>query len=1083
MQKILLSFALTVLMAISSVGGGFAQNQQVSGSVKGPDGEPLLGATVIVTQTQAAVLTDAGGLFSISAPKDGTLKVSYLGLKTTEIAIDGRTRLDIVMEHDNKQIDEVIVVAFGSQKKESFTGSAGILKKEDLALLQNSNPAAALQGRVAGLILNNSSGQFGESPSITIRGVGSISSGTEPLYIVDGMPFEGNLDRINSNDIESITVLKDAASNALYGARGANGVVMITTKKGSGVGDQVGDAKITFDAKWGVNTSGLQSYEYIKNPAKWYETYYTALYNKFIREEGATQETAHRKANDALMDSGSGPGYIVYSLPDGADLIGTDGKLNSAASLGRSYTSDDGQSYYLTPDDWEDEILRNGLRQEYNISISGGSRRLSYYSSFGYLNSKGITDNSDMERFTGRLKADYQAKKWLKTGASMSYTRNSYDKISEGTYGSTSNVFTFIHAIGPIYPMYVRSDKNTIMRDEWGQQMYDFGNGSYPGLSRQSMSGSNPAFNNKYNQNNTEGNNFIGNVYADINFMPDLKLTLNASMNDDEYRYTGVTDPFTEHYGTTSDNGYVYKSHSRRFTYNYQQILNWTPSYGKNHLNIMVGHEYFNRRFYYLYAARYNMAIDGNSELNGALNDSQTSSSYVNRYNNEGYFGRVLYDYDDKYFLSASYRRDASSRFAKENRWGNFWSAGAAWLINRESWFEAKWVDQLKLKFSVGSQGNDNIGDYLYTDQYSIGVDSDNNPTYEFYQKGTKNITWETNTNWNAGVEFSLFGDRLSGSVDYFYRKTSDMLFKVTTAPSIGYTNYYANVGDMRNSGIEVVLNGTVIRTQNIRWDLNLNISHVANKILSLPADIKTLNVEGHDGYSHADPSYVSKYKYFFGEDLPLYTWYMPRYAGVDEEGLSLWYKYELDDEGNRTGNLITTGEYSQADDFLCGTALPKVSGGFGTTFYAYGFDLTLQCAYQIGGKALDYNYMSSLSAPSAGFGGNWHKDVAKAWTPENHTNVPRFVAGDANQNSRSDRFLISASYLSLQTLALGYTLPQKWTNKLSIGSIRVYLSCENLAYLSARKGFDPRQSLMGFVNAQTYTPIRSISGGFTINF
>ena len=1072
--SILLSSGLILGFTFEGGGNLYAQSVAVRGLVKANDGTPIIGASVVVSGTTNGVSTDRNGNFSIKAPADGSLSVSYIGYRNQNVSINKKTFVEIVLEPDIVGIDDVIVVAFGQQKRESFTGSAGIIKSDEIGLAQNSNPINALSGRVAGVQLNSSSGQFGESPSLTIRGVGSISSGTEPLYIVDGMPYDGNLDRINPQDIESMTVLKDAASNALYGARGANGVVMITTKKG-----KAGEASITVDAKWGVNSSALQSYDYIKNPKEWYETYYKGLYNKYIREEGATPESANAAANAIIADAGS---YIVYTIPSGENLIGLDGKLNPNSTLGSFYEGNDGKTYWLQPDDWEDIMLKSGFRQEYNASISGASDKVNYYASFGYLDSEGITDNSHMDRFTARIKADYQARKWLRTGVNASYAKNKYDKISEGTIGSTGNIFSFIHAIGPIFPMYLRDENKQIMIDDAGQQMYDFGNTA--GLNRNSFAGSNPAFFNKYNTNETEGNAFSGSAYADFNILPNLRFTFNAGMNSDEYRRNIVSDPYAESYSTTELNGSVSVSHSRRYSWNSQQILNWTPQIGQtHHFDLMVGHEYYDTKFTYLYGYRYNMSFSNNHELNGALIDGSQSSSYKSEYNNEGYFSRLMYDYDNKYYLSASFRRDASSRFAKANRWGNFWSLGAAWLINKENWFHADWVSLLKFKLSVGSQGNDNIGDFRYVDTYNMLIDGDNLPAFTFREKGSPDITWETNTNWNTGFDFELFGGRLGGSMDYFYRKTSDMLFQVSTAPEIGYASYYSNVGDMRNSGVELQLNGTVIDKKDLRLDLNFNISHVKNKILSLPAELKTLDVEGHAGYSYSDPSYVSKYKYYYGENLPLYTWYMPKYAGVNEEGLSTWYKNETDAENNPTGNIITTTEYSQADDFLCGTSLPDVYGGFGLSLYAYGFDLTANFTYQLGGKALDYNYMSSLTASSGSAGGNWHEDVAKSWTPENPTNYPRFVAGDSNQNARSNRFLASASYLNFQTLSVGYTIPEKLTRKFKVSSMRVYLSCDNVCYVSTRRGFDPRQSITGFVNAQVYSPIRTISGGVTLKF
>lgn len=394
----------------------------------------------------------------------------------------------------------------------------------------------------------------------------------------------------------------------------------------------------------------------------------------------------------------------------------------------------------------------------------------------------------------------------------------------------------------------------------------------------------------------------------------------------------------------------------------------------------MLGHEYYDYKYEYLKASGYNIGIDGTFELATVLNLDNNPTSYSRSYNNEGYFFRAMYNYDTKYFGSVSYRRDASSNFSKDNRWDNFWSVGSAWLISKESFYNIPWANTMKLKASVGSQGNDNIGSYigdvLYADSYTI-VNNDNEAAYQWRQKGASDIAWETNTNWNVGLEFDLFQGRLGGSVDYFYRKTSDMLFSLNTPPSIGYTCYYINLGDMRNSGIELALQAMPIRNKDFQWDINFNITHVKNKVLTLPDKIKTTKVEGHDGYVNLDKSFVSKYKYFVAEGLSLYTWYLPKFASMDPDtGESLFYKDILNDAGNVTGQE-TTKDVNQATDYLIGDALPKFSGGLGTTLRYRNFDFSINLNYQIGGKAYDYVYQLLMHTGGTS-STNWHKDIFK---------------------------------------------------------------------------------------------------------
>ena len=492
----------------------------------------------------------------------------------------------------------------------------------------------------------------------------------------------------------------------------------------------------------------------------------------------------------------------------------------------------------------------------------------------------------------------------------------------------------------------------------------------------------------------------------------------------------------------------------------------------------MVGHEYYNQTFYLLGAAKSHMLTGENDELSGAIIDMQNAGSSRLEYNNEGYFARVMYDYSNKYFLSASFRRDASSRFHSKHRWGNFWSVGGAWIITREDFMAGthEWLDNLKFKASIGSQGNDNIGDFRYTNTYTI-ENANGKVSTVFRDKGSENITWETNSNFNTGLEFSLYRGVVSGGVEYFLRRTTDMLLSFPTPPSLGYSSYYANVGDMRNSGIEIELNFMPVNREHVQWNLNLNMTHLRNKITMLPPERRTKEVEGYRGYVSGTT--------FFGEGLPMYTFYMKKFAGVSDEGKSMWYMDELDGEKNPTGRRVTTTEYAKATDYLCGNPIPDLYGGFGTSLNFYGFDFSVAFTYQIGGLAYDSGYAAAMYSPAnKSTGQNWHKDILNAWSPENPTSrIPRLQYEDQNQNANSDRFLMNASYLNLQNINFGYTLPSKITQKFGVGKLRVYLSCENVWYWSKRQGFDPRYSYSGSTSQASYSPVRTISGGINLQF
>ena len=1062
----------TALALTVSTFAALAQNISVSGTVKDESGEPIVGANVVLVGNNTVyALTDVAGAFKLSVPKNGSLDVSCMGYQSAVVPVNGQNTLTIVLKDDAQLLDETIVVAFGTSTKESFTGSAKVVNSETLGQSQVSAVTSALTGKVAGVQTTVTSGAPGSAPSIRIRGFSSISAGNAPLYVVDGMPYDGDINNINPADVESMTVLKDAASNALYGARGANGVIIITTKR-----SRDRDAVITFDAKVGVNMKAYQSYDVITDPAMFYETHYKALYDSYILG-GASPATAWARANSTITGpaAAGGLGYQVYSVPDGERFIGSNGKINPNATIGNKVTYQ-GQDYLLKPDDWEAAGFRNSMRQEYNLSVAGGGDKSNIYASLGYLTNEGITYNSDMRRLTGRLRADYQAKPWVKFTGNVSYANYNYNSLSgDGGSGDSGNIWAYTSQMAPIYPLVVRDGNGNQIIDANGIGLLDYGDGEMnAGLTRPFLPNNNALLANKLNTRNSEGNAFTASTAADFSFLKYFKFTVNASLALDEYRYTQVLNPY---YGQfASSGGTVSKSHTRTTDMNTQQLLNYTQSFGQHTVNVMLGHEWYDRNVAYLSASKSKMFSQTNKELAGAVVDGQSAYSYTSEYNNEGYFVRAQYDDNNTIFLSASFRRDASSRFHPKHRWGNFWSVGAAWIISKEKWFNASWVDMLKLKASYGSQGNDNIGSYLYTDRYDI-VPSDGEIAVTFSGKGKEDITWETNRNFNIGTEFTLFHGILDGSVEYFNRTTTDMLFSFTVAPSLGYTSYYDNVGDMRNQGVEISLTANILNKKDLKWDVNFNATKVMNKILYLHDDVKTLNVDGYDGYNSGT--------YFYGQGLPLYTRYLKKYAGVDPQtGESLWWKKNLDEDGNVTSEE-KTNNYSSASYYLGNDAIPDWYGGFGTSFFWKGFDFAVNFSYQLGGKAYDSGYAALMSPPTAGnTGTNFHVDVLKSWTKENpSTTIPRFVYGDVYTAYTSDRFIENASYLNIENINVGYTFPSKWTKKVGIQSLRLYAACENVFYWSVRKGFDPRGSFSGNGSFASYIPVRTLSGGVTFKF
>ena len=1066
----MLIFVATMMVTVSAL----AQKLNVRGTVIDENKEAVIGASVLIKGSNIGTKTDIYGQFLLDGVKSGSeLVISYVGMKTK--TVQARSSLSIVLENDDQILDEVMVVAFGEQKKSSFTGSAGVVDSKKLEQRQVTNVMEALQGNVAGLQAYSHSGAPDAAPEFRIRGISSINAGKAPLIVLDGAPYDGDWNSINPSDVASVTVLKDAASNALYGARGANGVIIVTTKKG-----EKARTSITLDVKLGTSSRASKRYETIDDPAQYIETNYKALYNNYINQ-GQTIASAHANANKTLTESSQngGLGYVPYAVPAGQYLVGDNGKLNPSATLGNRVYND-GQVYTIMPDDWIDEAYRNATRQEYNLSINGGGDNGTFFVSLGYLNADGIAVGSDYERYTSRLKATYQATKWLNVGGNVSFARSTTNNgadVSDTEDSGANNIYSQIIMMGPIYPVYLRDGEGNILRNENGI-VGDFGDGQVMGsdMVRPYLTQVNGIAEASMNTNKWVITNFSLNGFADFDIWDGLKATVNANIYSYQEKYTSTQQPFYGFGHMSYPSGYVYKYNSSIFTQNYQQLLKYNKRFGKHNVSLLAGHESYKSNTDYLYADRKNMfSYWGNQELNGATT-YMSNGGYKVDYNTEGWIFRGLYDFDGKYFGQVSYRRDASSRFHPDHRWGNFYSFGGAWIITKEEWMkDVKWLNELKLKASFGQNGNDNIGDFLYTDLYNINKGDGNDITLTLSSIGNEDITWETITNINLGVEFQMFNNRLRGSVEYFYRKTTDMLSWVTVPLELGYSGSYYNVGDMSNKGIEMELSGEPIVTKNFRWTVGANLTAYKNEVLKLNDSNKFNTLDGHPGYTSGS--------YFYGEGLPMYTWRLRKYAGVNENGESMWYKHA--DDGSLTTTTDPTSITLDKDFFDCGTALPDFYGGFNTGISAYGIDLNVSFAYSVGGKVMDWTYMQLMQNPQSGLTGMaMHQDLLNAWSADNTTsNVPRLCYNDQYANYTSDRFLTDGSWLALQNITLGYNLPKKWMNSLGINGIHIAVSGENLTYWSKRKGLDPRLNASGSISATKYAPARTITGSISVKF
>lgn len=1056
MKKILMMFVLALATTALTLG----QTVPIRGTItSSDDGLGIPGVTITVKGTTLGVLSDADGKYSITVPNDAAVLVfSYIGMKKQEIEVKGKTVIDVVLVPDQVGLDEVVVTAYGTSSKGSFTGSASVLKSDDIEKRQVSNVTNALVGAVAGVQILSANGQPGTSATVRVRGVGSINAGSDPLYVIDGVPFDGDLSSINSVDIASMTVLKDAASTALYGSRGANGIIMITTKKGVS-----GKSQISFDAKRGVNSRAITNYSVLTSPKDYIETEYQAIYNAGLYNLNYTPENANIYANQKITsDSEGGSGYQIYTVPSGESLVGADGKLNPNATLGYS----DGK-YYYTPDNWADEMFKHNKREEYNLSMTGADNKYNYYMSLGYLDDQGVISGSGFTRISARLKGDYQMKEWLKVGANVNYINSMSNYPSEQTSTTSSgNAFYVANSIAPIYPLYVRDATTHAIMLNNGRKVYDYGDGVSTNFSRTFMSIANPAGDLIYNKRDYLMDILNTTLHADLTPVKGLKITAQYGLNLDNTIYKDLGNAYmgqSAQYGGTAS-----QQQTRTSGFDQQYIAYYQFNLNHDHqFDITVGYDGYTYQTENVWGNAQNLYNPESYYLDNAIDNLNTGGS-KDTYSQEGIFGRLNYSFKDKYFGNVSYRRDASSRFSPDNRWGDFYSGSVAWMINKEYFLAGtSWIDMLKLKASYGQQGNDAIGNYYaWLDQFKVsgsnGVFSDGTLIY----KGNPDLTWETSVSYNVGADFAFFRNKLSGSIEYFGRRSSDMLYNKPVAGSLGYTSIPMNVGSMTNSGVEIDLTGSVLKTEKLSWNIFANATFIKNKINKLHPDLNGKLIDGTRIYE---------------EGQSMYRMYLVDWAGVDPTtGKALYWAKDADNAAIKTDDYTVAQKYKVSTTNL----MPKVYGGFGTSIDAYGFDVSVQFSYQLGGRIYDSGYAGLMHGGTPNnAGNNWHTDIRKAWTPNNtKTDVPRLDANDLYANSTSTRFLVSSNYLSFNNFTVGYTIPSELTQKMQIEKIRVFFVADNVGLISSRKGLDPRQS---FISATTalYTPIRTVSGGINLTF
>jgi TonB-linked SusC/RagA family outer membrane protein len=1033
---------LCILLFLLLSGYTYAQIT-VTGTVSDDSG-PLPGVSVIVKNTTQGVATDFDGNYSITVNSGQTLVFSFIGMVTQEVLITNQTTVNITLEQDAAVLDEVIVTAYGTSTKEAFTGSASVIGSEELAIRNVTSPIAAIEGKATGVQFTSANGQPGSSPGIIIRGVGTLNGSAQPLYVVDGVQYEGGLNTINQEDIASFTILKDAASTSLYGSRAANGVVLITTKSGT-----KGDIKVSVSSQGGLVSRSISEYDEV-TPGQYYEMMWEGLRNT----TAAGGDPAYASANIYGVLA-----YNPFDVPND-QIVGTDGRLNPSANL-----------IYKSLN-WYDFMERTAVRMNHNVNVSGGGDNHSIFFSASYLDEEGYVKTSNYDRLTTRLNAEFEVNDWITLGGSANITIAESKGPDSGGTGSIVNPFGFAKNIGSIYPVFVNDLDGNILRDEAGRPVFDAGEG-YPEFnigSRPINQGRHALqeliLNDELDRDNTYGLRF----FTDIKIIDGLRFRVNYGRDINE----GLNKEYENNIiGDAQPTGRYRENRFRREVENFNQILTYTKSFNDVHnVEITAGHESFDRTFSGFNALGIDQVAEGIYEFDNFATPVSVGGSTTNK-TVEGYFLRANYNYNNRYYLSASARRDGSSVFNEKSRWGNFYSVGASWRIDQEAFMDnVSFVDRLKIRASYGEVGNDNLGDFFLS-QPRYGLTSNaGNPAIIWSEIGNADLQWETVESFDVALEFALFNNFLDGTIEYYKKTSSDLLYDLPIALSNGLNSFPTNIGDMFNSGWEIGLTGHLINNDDFQWDMTLQASTFKNEITSLP-----------------DPFINGSKRWAEGRSR--YDFYLLHTAGVDpDNGDQLFFMYEFDDDGNSipvldaNGNHETTNDWEDTERTYTGdSTIPDLLGSISNSLSYKGFSLDFLITYGIGGTFIDNGYSAMMH--SGTYGRSLHPDILNAWRqPGDITNVPRMQNGSTDLvRTQSSRFLTDASFWALKNVNLGYNFNNNITNALGVDNLRISVSGENLFLKSERDGLDPQYNLAGTPSGNDYSPSRIVSVGLNVAF
>ena len=974
----------------------FAQQITVQGVVKDQTGETVIGASVMEKGTTNGTITGIDGDFSLNMSSNGTLVVSFVGYKTQEVQVKGQKQLQVVLSEDAEMLDEVVVIGYGTMKKSDLTGAVSSIGNKDIKDSPVSNLGQAIQGKISGVQIVDA-GKPGDNVSIKIRGLGSINN-CDPLVVIDGVPTDLGLSSLNMADVERLDVLKDASATAIYGSRGANGVVMITTKRGT-----EGKGKLAVSANYSFqNATNVPS---LLNAAQYAEL-----------------------SNDMMVNSGRNPN------PEWAN----------PSELGAGT-------------DWMDELLRTGVMQNYTVSYSGGNEKSHYYVSGGFLDQSGIVKSVNYRRFTFQSNSDAQVLKWLKFSNNITF---SADTKKSGSY----SIGDALKAL-PIYPV----------KNEDGSWSGPDGNSEWYGSTR------NPIGPTELNKSQTDGYNFLANLTAELTFTKWLKFKSTFGY-DAKFWFI---DNFTPKYNwkpTPTEETSRYKSDNKSFTYLWDNYFLFDHTFAEKHrVGLMAGMSAQWNTNDYLNAQKNVFMFDNVHEMdNGeemyAIGGNETEWALLS------YMARVNYSYEDRYLLTATIRRDGSSRFGKKHRWGTFPSVSVAWRASQEKWFPKNdYINDLKVRAGYGVTGSQaSVGNYSYlasynTSVYPFGISSGNQTALVSSTLANPYIHWEEVAQTNIGFDASLFNSRVMFSFDAYLKETRDMLVKASIPITSGFedtTTTYTNAGKVRNQGIEMSLH-TINLTGELGWETNLTATYNKNKIKDLNSDVPYY-------INQINNSYVT----MLAKDYPINVFYGYVTDGIfqNQSEVNTHAVQPGAEPGDiRFRDLNNDGVINDSDRTVIGNPNPSWLFSMNNSLSYKGFELSVFLQGIAGNKIYNANNIDNTGMAAAY---NQTTDVLKRWQGEGTSNsMPRAVFGDPNQNTRvSDRFVENGSYLRLKNITLSYTFPKQWLQKAQIENARLSLSCENVATITGYSGFDPEVGING-IDQNRYPISRTFSLGLNFNF